>query len=99
MPNIGSTEIVVLLLVLVLLFGATRLPKAAEGIGKSLKVFKREIRSSADDDEVQNAQQVQNQQNAQNTTPAPQQNSQPLEQTNNAATADEAPITHQQKSN
>lgn len=48
MPSLGTPEILILLLVLVLLFGATRLPKAAEGIGKALRVFKREVRNDDD---------------------------------------------------
>lgn len=39
----SAPHIIILLIVVVLLFGAARLPKAAESIGKSMKIFKREV--------------------------------------------------------
>jgi sec-independent protein translocase protein TatA len=45
MPNLGPTELIIIGVVLVLLFGATRLPMAAKGIGQALNIFKKEIRS------------------------------------------------------
>jgi sec-independent protein translocase protein TatA len=51
MPNLGPTEILLILAVLVLLFGATRLPKIAAGLGESLRIFKKEIRQKDDDGE------------------------------------------------
>ena len=48
MPNIGPTELIIIGIILVLLFGATRLPATAKGLGQALKLFKKEIR---DDDE------------------------------------------------
>jgi sec-independent protein translocase protein TatA len=40
MPNIGLTELLVILAILVLLFGAKRIPDLAEGVGKALRRFK-----------------------------------------------------------
>ena len=48
MPNIGAPELIIIGVILVLLFGATRLPATAKGLGQALKLFKKEIR---DDDE------------------------------------------------
>lgn len=42
--------LIVLLLIVVLLFGAKRLPDLASGIGQSLRIFKREVRDIADED-------------------------------------------------
>ncbi|MBO8131572.1 MAG: twin-arginine translocase TatA/TatE family subunit [Candidatus Marinimicrobia bacterium] len=39
--NLGFGEILLILLVLLLLFGAKRLPELARGLGKSLKEFKK----------------------------------------------------------
>ena len=39
----GTTELLLILLVVVLLFGATRLPKAARGLGRSMRIFKSEM--------------------------------------------------------
>lgn len=44
--------LIVLLLIVLLLFGAKRLPGLASGIGQSLRIFKREVRDLADDDDA-----------------------------------------------
>ena len=46
--NLGTTEILLIALVLLLLFGAKRLPDIAKGIGKGIKDFKKEISSVTD---------------------------------------------------
>lgn len=49
MPNIGFTELAVLLGVAVLIFGSQRLPEAARGLGRSLNAFKEGLKAVADD--------------------------------------------------
>jgi len=44
-------HIAVLVVVLVLLFGAKKLPDAARGLGRSLRIIKAETKSLRDDDE------------------------------------------------
>jgi TatA/E family protein of Tat protein translocase len=51
MPSLGPTEIILVLLLLVLLFGAKRLPDTARGIGRSLRIFKAETKGLRDDDD------------------------------------------------
>ena len=46
--NLGTTEILLIALVVLLLFGAKRLPDIAKGIGKGIKDFKKEINSITD---------------------------------------------------
>jgi len=46
--NLGSTEILLIALVVLLFFGAKRLPDIAKGIGKGIKDFKKEISSVTD---------------------------------------------------
>ena len=41
------SHILLLLLVLVILFGAKRLPESARSIGKSLKIFKNELKDNS----------------------------------------------------
>ena len=43
MGNLGFTEIMVILLVVLLLFGAKRLPEVGASIGKGIREFKRSI--------------------------------------------------------
>lgn len=51
MAGLGTTEIIIIALVIVLLFGARKLPEAARGIGKSLRIFKAETKGLRDDDD------------------------------------------------
>ena len=41
MPQIGSTEIIVIGLVLLLLFGGKKIPELAKGLGDALKEFRK----------------------------------------------------------
>lgn len=44
MPNLGWPEILIILLVVVVLFGASKLPELARSMGRSLRIFKSEIK-------------------------------------------------------
>jgi sec-independent protein translocase protein TatA len=46
--NLRGSEWLILILVIVLLFGARRLPDAARGLGRSLRIFKAETKGLAD---------------------------------------------------
>jgi sec-independent protein translocase protein TatA len=50
MPNLKPMELILILLVVLLLFGAKRLPDAARGLGRSLRIFKAEMKAAQDDD-------------------------------------------------
>ena len=50
MRNIGPTEILLILAVVVLLFGAKKLPELARGSGRALRIFKSEVRGLEEDD-------------------------------------------------
>ena len=43
-------HVIILLVLIVLLFGAKRLPDAARGLGRSLRIFKSEVSQLKDDD-------------------------------------------------
>ncbi len=49
--NLGPTEIILIILVLVLLFGAKKLPELARGSGRALRIFKAETKGLLDDDD------------------------------------------------
>ena len=51
MPNIGMTELIIILVILLLLFGSTRLPQLAKGMGKSIREFKKGVAEGEDDDD------------------------------------------------
>lgn len=51
LPNIGFGEMVIVLALALLLFGAKRLPEVARGIGKSLNAFKKGLKEVEDEAE------------------------------------------------
>src|SRR5262245_58886762 len=40
-PNLGLSELIVILMILLLVFGASRLPALGEGLGRTIRGFKR----------------------------------------------------------
>jgi sec-independent protein translocase protein TatA len=50
--GLGPGEIALILAVLVLLFGASKLPELARGSGRALRIFKDETKGLMDDDEA-----------------------------------------------
>ena len=49
MPNIGATEIVLLLLLALLLFGARRLPEIGRSLGRGMREFKDAVTGKDDE--------------------------------------------------
>ncbi|KRF17186.1 hypothetical protein ASG90_07700 [Nocardioides sp. Soil797] len=49
--RIGPLEITLILLIVVLLFGAKKLPELARGTGRALRIFKAETKGLIDDDD------------------------------------------------
>lgn len=49
--GIGTTKILLVLAVVVLLFGAKKLPELARGSGRALRIFKTEVKGLSDDDD------------------------------------------------
>ncbi len=50
MPDLGVPELLIIAAVVILLFGTKKLPDAARSLGRSLRIFKTEIRDLHDDD-------------------------------------------------
>jgi len=48
--NFGTTEIILIVAVLFLLFGATRLPQLAKSLGQSRKAFKEGMREAEEEE-------------------------------------------------
>jgi sec-independent protein translocase protein TatA len=49
--GLSSTELIIILIIVVLLFGAKKIPELARGIGSGIKNFKEEMKS-VDDEKV-----------------------------------------------
>jgi sec-independent protein translocase protein TatA len=59
MFNLGMTELIIILVIVLIIFGAGKLPEIGSGIGKGIRNFKKatssnpdEIQSPKDDDEA-----------------------------------------------
>lgn len=52
MGRIGTAEIVLIVLVIVLLFGATRIPQLMRSLGSGVREFKKGARGEVDDDDA-----------------------------------------------
>ncbi len=50
MPNIGPLELIIVLVVVLLLFGSTKLPKLARSIGEASQEFKKGVSDGGKDD-------------------------------------------------
>ncbi len=53
--NFGPWELIIILVILLLLFGSTRLPQLAKGMGKSIREFKKGVTEGEDEQELENA--------------------------------------------
>ena len=51
MPNLRWQELLIIVALVLLLFGAKRLPDAARGLGRSLRIFKAETKGLVDGEE------------------------------------------------
>jgi sec-independent protein translocase protein TatA len=49
--GLGAPELIIILLVVLLLFGSTRLPKLARSLGQASKEFKQGVSEGAKDDD------------------------------------------------
>ncbi|MBI1968063.1 MAG: twin-arginine translocase TatA/TatE family subunit [Gemmatimonadetes bacterium] len=47
--NLGGGEIVILVLIVLLVFGANRLPEAGKAVGKGIREFQRALRETQDE--------------------------------------------------
>ncbi len=49
MPNIGPTELIIVLVIILVIFGPKRLPQLGRSLGGGMREFKNSITSKADD--------------------------------------------------
>lgn len=50
MPRIGPTELIIILVIIVIVFGIGRLPEVGSGLGKGIREFRRAVTGKGDDD-------------------------------------------------
>ena len=44
MPNLGATELIVIFLIVIVLFGAGRIPQIGKGLGEVIRNFKKGLK-------------------------------------------------------
>lgn len=44
MPNLGPTELILILVGIIVLFGAKKIPELAQGVGKGIREFRKAAR-------------------------------------------------------
>ena len=55
--GLGTPELLIILAVVILLFGASKLPELARGSGRALRIFKAETKGLGDDDDTKTPEQ------------------------------------------
>lgn len=93
MPNLGAPELLIIVLIVILLFGAKKLPDLARSTGRSLRIFKAETKGLMNDDEEDESQPKSQQQITSTNVVEPQ----PTEPGQPAQAADPLPPTHTEK--
>lgn len=58
--NFGTTEIILIVAVVFLLFGATRLPQLAKSLGQTRKAFKEGMREAEEEEKAEQQQKLSN---------------------------------------
>ncbi len=49
MPNLGFQELIIIFLIVLLLFGAKKIPDIAAGLGRGIRDFKRAMKDTGDE--------------------------------------------------
>jgi sec-independent protein translocase protein TatA len=57
-PELGATELIIIAVVVILLFGAKRLPDASRSLGRSLRIFRSEVRGMSEDEKAAKAKEL-----------------------------------------
>ena len=65
--NLGMPELLIIVFVILLLFGAKKLPELAQGLGKGIREFKKAMKDTTD--EVKGSTDVSNQDKSNNKAP------------------------------
>lgn len=53
MPSLGVPELMIVFLIIIVLFGASRIPQIAKGLGAGIRDFKKELKGGGEDEPEQ----------------------------------------------
>lgn len=51
MPNLGTGELIIILIIVILVFGAGKIPKIASDLGKGIREFRKAARGESEEPE------------------------------------------------
>jgi len=49
MPNLGTTELLIILVIVILIFGVNKIPKLGKGLGEGIRNFKASLKAGQDE--------------------------------------------------
>jgi sec-independent protein translocase protein TatA len=49
MPHLGTTELIIILVIVVLIFGVNKIPQLGKGIGEGIRNFKTSLKAGQDE--------------------------------------------------
>jgi sec-independent protein translocase protein TatA len=52
MPSLGVPELIIIFLIIIVLFGASRLPQIGKGIGEGIRNFKKGMKEGEEPDQI-----------------------------------------------
>ena len=52
MPSLGVPELIIIFLIIIVLFGASRLPQIGKGIGEGIRNFKKGVKEGEEPDQI-----------------------------------------------
>ncbi|HEX4963996.1 MAG TPA: twin-arginine translocase TatA/TatE family subunit [Thermoanaerobaculia bacterium] len=52
MPSLGVPELMIIFLIIIVLFGASRLPQIGKGIGEGIRNFKKGMKEGEEQDQI-----------------------------------------------
>ncbi len=55
MPDVGPLELLIILAIVVVLFGASRIGDIGKGLGRGIREFRKELRDATQDDDAKPA--------------------------------------------
>jgi len=53
MPTLGTTELIIILVIVILIFGVNKIPKLGKGVGEGIRNFKASLKAGADEEAPQ----------------------------------------------
>ena len=49
MPNLGPTELIIILIIVILIFGVNKIPKLGKGLGEGIRNFKTSLKDGQEE--------------------------------------------------